>query len=224
VKIKRKPLIIIFSFILILFGLCGAVFSFSGIFILENYREDFDNIHNLGLSVAAAVEETAEALKNSNETSENIAGSIRTAKDTLSNASEISYDSGIAFNEVSGMLGFDILGFKPLEDAEVYFSDIGSNLVTLSEDLTIAQDNLETNAVDIERTGSELVNVSEELKEVSVLFNRVVGSYNIYSFVLIIKYLLIYLGVLNIIFIIIGIMFWILGRNSMQQYEGESKN
>lgn len=211
-KIKRKPLITIFSFILILFGLCGAVFSFSGIFILENHREDFNNIHSLGLSVAAAIEETAEALNNSNETSKNIAASIRNAEDTLGHASEMSYESGEAFNEVSGMLGFEIFGFRPLEGAEGYFNDIGDNLIALSGDLDTARGNLEINATDIEKTGQDLVNVSKELQNVSILFNQTLDSYNIYGFVLAIKYLLIYLGILNIIFILNGFMFLILKR------------
>jgi len=209
---KKRILITIFSIISILFGLCGAVFSFGGILVLNSHKEDFSNIHNLSLSVTSAIEETAEVLQNSDKTSEHIAESIRTTKNTLSYASEISYNSGIAFNEVAGMVGFEILGFKPLEGAEGYFSDIGNNLVVLSEELSIAQDNLETNAFDIERTGRDLVNISEELENVSTLFNQAINSFSIYNFILITKYLLVYSGILNMIFILNGIMFLILGR------------
>ena len=222
-QIKRSKLITIFSFFSILFGLCGAIFSFSGIFVLENHREDFNNVHDLGLSVAAAIEETAGVLQNSNETSGNIADSIRTARDSINHASEITYDSGIAFNKVAGMVGFDILGFKPLEGAEEYFNEIGNNLEVLSEDLNMAQENLEANALDIERTGRDLVKVSEELENVSILFNRTINSFNIYTLILIIQYLLVYLGILNIIFILNGLMFWILGRGGVQQNEDEEK-
>jgi len=211
-KTKKKILITVFSIISILFGLCGAIFSFGGILVLDSYRQDFENIHNLSLSVAESIDEVAEALKNSDDTSEHIAESIRTTRSTLGYASEISYDSGLAFNEVAGIVGFEILGLRPLESAEEYFSSIGDNLVILSEELSVALENLETNASDIERTGRELVNISEELEKVSVLFNETIDSFDIYNLVSIVKYLLIYMGMLSIIFILNGTMFLMLGR------------
>jgi len=209
---KKRVLITIFSIISILFGLSGAIVSFGGIFVLNSYTESFDNIHDLSLSVAGTIEETSEMLKNSNETSKNIAESILITKNTINYASEISYDSGMAFNEVADLVGFEILGFQPFENAEDYFNDIGSNLVGLSEELSLAEGNLEINASDLERIGRDLENISTELRDVSTRFNQAIDSFSIYNFVLIIKYLLVYLGILNIIFILNGIMFLIIRK------------
>lgn len=207
---KKKILITIFSIISILFGLSGAILSFGGIFILNSHKNDFDNINNLSLSVGRAIEDTSQMLKNSDETSGHIAESIRITNNTIIYASEISYDSGIAFNQVAGMVGFEILGYQPFGDAGEYFSDIGNNLIGLSEELSTAQGNLETNASDLERIGKDLENIAEELGVVSARFNQTIGFFSIYNFVTIIKYLLVYVGILNVVFILNGIMFLIL--------------
>ncbi|MGM0367317.1 MAG: hypothetical protein ACQEP2_01915 [Actinomycetota bacterium] len=209
---KKKTFITIISIIIILFGLGGTVLSIGGILILDSREEDFKDINNLVLAVSGSLEEVTEILQTSNETTENVAETIRTTKNTISYTSEITYDSGMAFKEVAGMVGFEILGFKPLKGAEGYFSDIGSNLIVLSEELELVQDNLKTNVSDIERVGEDLVNISEELENVSTLFNKIINTYSIFKFVSIIKYLLIYSGILNIMFILNGIMFLLLGR------------
>ncbi len=208
----KKIFITIFSIISILFGLTGTIASFGGIFVLNSYKESFDNIHNLSLSIADTIEKTSDMLINSNETTGHIAESIRTTKNTIDYASEISYDSGMAFNEIAGLVGFEVLGFQPLGTAEDYFADIGNNLIELSEELSLAEDDLEINATDLERIGQDLENISIELGNISTRFSQTITSFSIHSLVLIIKYLLIYLGILNIMFILNGIMFLILKR------------
>ncbi|MCD4668947.1 MAG: hypothetical protein K8S14_00730 [Actinomycetia bacterium] len=207
---KKKIFITIFSIISILFGLLGAIFSLGGIFVLNSHEESIDNIHKLSLSAAGAIEKTAGMLKNSNEAAGHIAESIRTTKNTISYTSEISYDSGAAFNEVAGLVGFEILGFQPLGTAEEYFDDIGNNLTGLSEELSLAEDNLEINASDLDKIGRDLESMSIELGDVSNRFNQAINSFSIYNLALAIKCLLIYLGILNIIFILNGIMFLII--------------
>jgi len=208
----KKIFITIFSIISILFGLTGAIASFGGIFVLNSYEESFDNIHNLSLSIAGTIEKTSEMLINSNETSGHIAESIRTTKNTIKYASEISYDSGMAFNEIADLVDFEVLGFQPLGAAGDYFADIGNNLIGLSGELSLAEDDLEINANDLERIGQDLENISIELGNVSTRFNRTINSFSIYNLILIIKFLLIYLGILNIMFILNGIMFLILKK------------
>jgi len=207
---KKKILITFFSIISILFGLTGATASFGGIFVLNSYEESFDNIHDLSLSLAGTIEKTSDMLINSNKTSEHIADSIRTTKNTIDYASEISYDSGMAFNEIAVLVDFEVLGFQPLETAADYFTDIGNNLIGLSGELGLAEDDLEVNASDLERIGQDLENISTELMDVSTGFNRTINSFSINDLVLIIKFLLIYLGILNMMFILNGIMFLIL--------------
>jgi len=208
----KKIFITIFSIISILFGLTGAIASFGGIFVLNSYEESFDNIHDLSLSIAGTIEETSDMLINSNETTGHIAESIRTTKNTIDYASEISYDSGMAFNEIARLVDFEILGFQPLGTAGDYFIEISNNLIGLSEELSLAEADLEINATDLERIGQDLKNISIELGNVSTRFSQAINSFSIHSLVLIIKYLLIYSGVLNIMFILNGIMFLILKR------------
>ena len=208
----KRVFITFFSLISILFGLAGAIFSFGGIFALNSYEEKIDNIHDLSLSIAGTIEETSGMLNNSDDTFEHIAESIRTSIKTIDYASEISYDSGMAFNEIAGLVDFEVLGFQPLGPAGDYFTDIGSNLIGLSEELVLAEDDLDTNVTDLERLGQDLENISEEFGDVSARFGQTIDSFSIYNLVTIIKYLLIYSGILNIMFILNGIMFLILKR------------
>ncbi len=164
---NKKKIINIFSIITILLGLIGAMFSFAGILVINSHQQYFNNIHNLGTSAASSLEKIADLLQERDETSQHILESINTTKNTLSYTSEISYDSGIAFNEVAGMVGFEILGFKPFVEAEDYFADIGNNLIDLSEELSTAQHNLKTNVSDIETIRGDLATISAELKNAS---------------------------------------------------------
>ncbi len=209
---KKKVLVTIFSIISIFIGLTGAIASFGGIFVLNSYEENFDNIDGLSLSIAGTIEETSDMLKNSDDIFEHIAESIKTSQNTIEYASEISYDSGMAFNEIAGLVDFEVLGFQPFGTAGDYFADIGSNLIGLSEELGLAENDLELNVADLEGIGKDLENVSMEFENISIGFNQAIGSFSIYSLVSIIKYLLIYLGLLNIMFILNGIMFLILKR------------
>ncbi|MEA2015594.1 MAG: hypothetical protein U9O59_02605 [Actinomycetota bacterium] len=210
-KIKRV-IITVFSVISILFGLFGAVFSVGGIIVLNSHSEDFDNVNSLAVSVSDTIRVVAEVLENSGETTGNIEESLLTASDTLGYASEISYDSGTAFGDIADIMGFEILGYKPLEDTEDYFSDIGDDLIVLSGELEKAQEDLKANASDAERTGEELVEISGDLKNISELFDRTIDSFSIYNIISTLKYILIYICVLNIIFIFNGIMFLMIGR------------
>ena len=65
---KKKILITFFSVISILFGLTGAVASFEGIFVLNSYEESFDNIHDLSLSVAGAIEKMLDDMESGKTT------------------------------------------------------------------------------------------------------------------------------------------------------------
>jgi methyl-accepting chemotaxis protein len=203
----RSSVITIISILSILFGLSGAAVSFAGIYILDSNKENFDNIHELSLSIADAIEEASAMLENSDDTSKHIADSIRTTKSSINSASQITHDSGVAFNEIAAVVGFEILGFKPLETTEDYFEDIGNDLILLSEDLETAQEDLEINASDMERIGNDLKNISIELDDVSSRLNRAIDQFSVFRFVLIIKYLLVYLGILNMMFVLNGIVF-----------------
>jgi archaellum component FlaC len=208
----RKILITVISIIFILFGLSGAVFSSAGILFLNSHKEDIDNVHRLGQSTANALEEVAIALEGSDKKTANIAESVRAAGNTLGQASGICYESGVAFNKIAGIVGFEILGFNPLEEAEKYFSDIGNNLIVLSEELDKAGDSLYINASDIEETSIELKSVSEKIEDVSGRFSREINSFSIYNLALYIKYLLIYIFAINILFVLNGIVILSLGR------------
>jgi len=208
-----KILVTIFSIIIILFGLCGAVFAFGGLSILNSHQQEFDQVHELSLSVSSSLEEIIDMLENSSETTDNIAKTVRTTKDTLSYTSEITNNSGEAFGEVSGMVGFEIMGYKPLGGAENYFTDIKNNMIGLSRELELIQDSLETNASDIDRIGVDLADISVDLENVSTQFNQIIDTYDIYGFVSILNYVLIYLGILNLIFILCGVMFLIMARH-----------
>lgn len=209
---KKRIVITFFSIILILFGFFGTAGSLAGIYLLGSKQEELSNIQEMSLSVASVIEETSEMLGNSDATTSHIAESIRITKSSINNASEISYDSGMAFSEIAGVMGFEVLGYKPLESTEEYFEDIGDNLVSLSEDLGAAEDSLEVNAADMERIGRDLEGISIELKEVSEKLNQVIDSFDINNITMIIRYLLIYLAVFHIIFILNGIIFLSLRR------------
>ena len=83
-------------------------------------------------------------------------------------------------------------------------------MIGLSEELSTVQGKLETNASDIERIGKDLESISVELEVVSTGFNQAIESFNIYTILMTIKYLLIYTAILNAVFILNGIMFLIL--------------
>ena len=210
----RKIFITLFSIAIILFGIIGAAASIAGIFILDSQNDNFQKIQDLGQVIGESLELTSGLLKDTNTTSEHIAESIRATKKTIKYTSVISYDSGIAFEKMSDLVGFEIIGFKPLEGAEDYFKDIGNNLVGLSEELDSATVNMETNASDLDKISGNLEVISVKLDDVALRFNDSINLFSIYNLARIIKYLLVYLVILNIIFILNGIIFLALGSKS----------
>jgi hypothetical protein len=207
---KKRALITIFSVFSILVGLSGMIISLTGISFINSHIREFKNISDLGQSVGRVIGDASQMLKNSDDASIDIAESLRTANNTIIYASEISYDSGEAFNQVADIVGFEVLGYSPLADSEEYFRDIGSNLIGLSEELETVQINLEENASDIESIGGDLNSISEELSIVSAKFSHTIESFSIYNIVNTIKYILIYIIIINAVFILNGIMFLIL--------------
>ncbi len=207
---KKRLIVTIFAIISILFGLSGAILSFIGFWELNSLREDFYNMDNIGMSVAGVIEKTARMLEKSDETFGNIADSIMSTNDTIDYASEISNDSGVAFNKIAGITDFDILGFKPFSGAKEFFNDVGNNLIGLSEELKNSHKNLKINASDIRSTGDDLEKISVELEDLSERLKRVVRSFDIYSFIIALKYIFVYFVMLNIVLILNGIMFLIL--------------
>jgi hypothetical protein len=207
---KKKVLITIFSIFSILIGLSGMIISLIGISFINSHIREFENISDLSQSIGSAIWDASQMLINSNETSENIAESIRSANNTIVYVSEVSYDSGEAFNQVAGIVGFEILGYTPFVDAGQYFNDIGNNLIGLSQELETVQVNLETNASDLDRAGKDLNSISEELRIVSEKYNNAIESFSVSNIIKTIKYILIYTSLINIVFIFNGIIFLIL--------------
>ena len=153
---------------MILFGTIGVIGSVIGVFALNSYSSSFKKIQELGLAVGESIELASGMLKNANITSTHIAESIRATEDTINYASAISHDTGIAFEEMSALLGFDILGFKPLEETEDYFIDIGNNLIGLSGELDAAVANVETNASDLDAISGDLEAMSVKLGDIAL--------------------------------------------------------
>ena len=209
-----RKLTTIFSLIVIIFGLCGSLASAGGLVFLSTHQKSIVEIQQLTLSVADSLEEIIETMHNSNTAIGHVAETLKTTTDTITYTSEISYDSGQAFQEVAKMVGFEILGFKPLGGAEDYFTVIGHNMVGLSKDLVLVQENLKTNTEDMDRLGQDLAEISVELAAVSENYNQVITSYNAYSLVTAIRYLLIYAVVLNSMFILIGLTLMFLARQA----------
>ena len=208
----RNKFIIFFSIILILFGTIGGVASIVGIFVVNSYNNSFEKIQDLGLIIGESLELTSGMLENANTTSVHIAESIRTTKSTLNYTSVIIYDSGIAFEKMADLAGFEILGLKPMEAAEDYFKDIGNNMVGLSEELDKATSNMDTNASDLDKISGDLEIISVKLGDVAARFNNTINSFSVFNLVLVIKSLLVYLGIFHIVFILNGIMFLILKK------------
>jgi len=59
-------------------------------------------------------------------------------------------------------------------------------------------------------SGKDLESISIELEVVSTEFNQTIESFSVYNFLTTIKYLLVYIAILNVVFILNGIMFLIL--------------
>ncbi len=208
----RNKFIIFFAIILILFGTIGAIASVTGIFIVNSYDNSFGKIQDLGLAIVESLERTSGILEDANTASAHIAESIRTTKGIINYSSVIIYDSGIAFEKMSDLAGFEILGLKPLVAVEDYFKGIGDNMVGLSGELDKAAVDMDANASDLDKISGDLETISVKLGDVAAGFNKTINSFSVFNLILVIKCLLAYLGIFHIIFVLNGIMFLILKK------------
>ena len=210
---KRRQLLVgFFSIFLIFFGIAGSIISFSAISFLDRYKVDDSVVNEFSFAVENGFDSISVTLDNAQVAADNIAGSVVAAKGSLDSAATVTKQSSDAFSEMGKLVDFSILGLTPFAEVSGYFSDTSQSLLDLSSDLLLTADSLAVNSEDIMVLGDDLGEASVSVKEIS---KNISSTTNIFSFnelYVLFDYLLIYLGVMHIMFILIGISLLALRR------------
>ncbi len=210
---RRQILVTFFSIFLIFFGIAGSIISFSAISFLDRYKVDDSTISEFSFAVEKGFDSISVTLDNAQVAAENIAESVVAAKDSLDSAASVTTQASEAFSEMAKLVDFSILGLKPFEGVTQYFSDTSLALLSLSGDLAVTADSLEINSQDIKILGADLGEASESVKEISKNISSTTNIFSFQEFYVLFDYLLIYLGVMHIMFILIGISLLALRRS-----------
>jgi len=200
----KRLILYIISVLLIAFGILGIVFSLVFVPKLSPINLSNETLNTLTVSISEGFDSISTAMKNASVATEDIAGSVITAKDSLETASIVTDDTSKAFKEMSKLVDFDILGLKPFESVSTYFQDGSESLGQLSKDLANTGKSLDANAGDIEQLGGSLDDISVKINNLSVSFSETASSVSFDQFSKIFDYLKIYISVLHAMFILIG--------------------
>lgn len=200
----RKLIINIISGFMIIFGIAGIIFSLMFIPKASSLSLGSETINNLNISISEGFDSITSAMNNASTAAIGISGSIETAKDSLGTAAQVTEETSKAFNEMSKLVDFEILGLKPFESVYMYFQDGGESLKQLSKDLKNTSESLKTNTSDIKELGDNLADISGKIENLSVSYNNATSSVPFDQFNKIINYSKAYICILHAMFLLTG--------------------
>ncbi|MBM3700825.1 MAG: hypothetical protein FJW68_07965 [Actinobacteria bacterium] len=203
-RINNK-IISLFSIIIIFFGLAGCVPCFGGIYYASKISIKNPGSSDLLNTVNGSIKSINILLDDSSAALNNVAGTVQEAQYSLADASGMLKSSSLALSEVSGLIEFDILGFKPLAGMSAYFKTMSEDAQKLSASLFGMSQSIGTNIGDINKISGDVGKISADLEVFSVSFSTTADSIPDFNLKWFFYIVFIYLGILNIIFILIGI-------------------
>lgn len=210
--LRKNVMVYFFSIILIIFGFVGAVFSFSAISLVAKYKIDIDSASELNSSIDGGVESISNLLSNTSTAMENVSVTVNEVKNSIVTASDLTYVSADAIYEIADLANFDILGFQPFGSSYEYFIVIGDSLKGLSGSIDKTVDSIGTNADDIEKIARDLEEASLKLNNAYGDLSKTVETFPDLGLKKVINYLLIYCGILNLMFVFMGASLLLLAK------------
>ena len=208
---KKRIIVIIFSIIIMLFGIIGCAASFGGIYLVKNLNIGGTE-SQLVTTVSGTLNLATDTIENSSTALKNIASTVGVAKDSLESAADVLMSSSEALAEISETMNFEIIGIKPLEDTSQYFISIAKDLDVLSGRIDSLSRSLGTNVDDINRVSTDLGEISIRLDNFSTSLSGATGTeldFGIKNFLYIVLALM---ASFNIVFILIGLSLAMLNR------------
>ena len=210
-RIKSK-IISLFSIIIIIFGLAGCIPCFGGIYYISKINIKNPGSADLVSTVEGSVKSVNILLDDSSKALTNVAGTVQEAQLSLADASGMLNSSSLALSEVSGLIEFEILGFRPLAGLSAYFKTMSEDAEKLSESLFDMSQSIGTNIEDINKISEDVGKISANLEVFSTSFSTTAETIPDFNIKGILYFVFIYLGLLNIIFILIGFSLLFINR------------
>ncbi len=211
-KNKKGIGILIIAIIIIIIGVIGCVFCVSGIVSVKNFKLDLTETTELVASVKGGLDSTTTLIGNLTVALRNGSSTIREAKNSLYNVSDVSDDTAKVIQTIAKAIDFNLFGFQPLSGASEYFESVGNSVQDLGGNIIDIADNIDVNAEDVEKIAGDLENLSVKLRGISNNFENAVITLPDFGFKKILYALLYFSGVLSLAFILVGVALILLNR------------
>lgn len=208
---KKSKIVIIFSIVILLFGIIGCILSFGGIYLVRNLNLGMTD-SQLITTVSSSLDSATKTLEDSSVALKNIAITVEVAKESLGSASDVLISSSEAIAEIGETMNFEIIGTKPLEDTSQYFLSIADDLVALSENIDNMSQSLGTNVGDLNTLSTDLGDVSTRLDTISTSLSEPAGTGLGLGIKSLLYIILAIMGTLNVMFILIGLSLLIVNK------------
>ena len=208
----KKVFVYFLSLILIVFGIAGSIFSIVFMQKANLFTGNVKQIETMNTSLKSGFESITAIAKNTGTATENMVTSIKNARLSLVAASETAASSAEAIHSIAKLTDFDILGFKPMQEAGQYFNQIGDDLKTLSASIFSTAESLKANEEDLSKIGTNFEEVSLKLNVISGEINRTVSIVAQDNILNLINILTIYITVLHFMFVLIGISLMLVAK------------
>ncbi len=212
--IKNK-IISLFSIIIIIFGFAGCIPCFGGIYYAGKINIINPGSTYLVNTLDSNLKSVNVLLNDSSKALDNVAGTVREAQYSLKDASGMLKSSSLALEEISGLVEFDILGIKPLAGISAYFKTMSQDAEKLSESLLAMSQSVGSNIRDINKISEDVGKISSDLEVFISSYLTITSSLPDFNLRVLIYIVLIYLGILNIIFILIGASLFLINRQKL---------
>jgi len=208
----KRVFVNILSLILIVFGIAGSAFSIVFMQKVNLFTGNVKQIETMNTSLKSGFESITAIAKNTGTATENMVTSIKNARLSLVAASETAASSAEAIHSIAKLTDFDVLGFKPMQEAGQYFNQIGDDLKILSVSIFSTAESLKANEEDLSKIGTNFEEVSLKLNVISGEINRTVSIVAQDNILNLINIQTIYITVLQFMFVLIGISLMLVAK------------
>ena len=211
-KNKKGIGILVIAIIIIIIGVIGCVFCVGGIVSVKNLKLDLTETTELTASVKGGLDSATTLVGNLAIALRNSSLTIREAKNSLYNVSDVSDDTAKVIQTIAEAIDFNLFGFQPLSGASEYFESVGYSVQDIGGNINNIADNIDVNADDVDKIAGDLENLSVKLRDISNNFENAVTTLPDFGFKKMLYALLYFGGALSLAFILVGAAIILLNR------------
>mgnify|MGYP001603405891 CR=1 FL=1 len=184
-------------------GILGCLFGLAAVWYSDMGASKVQGIIN---PIQDELSIMSKTMRDASIASYNAGVSIHQAKNTLDSASYSTELAARTIGDISEYVGFEIFGWRPFKETYYLFRETENNMNSLSYEIALTGQSLEQNNNDMKQMSTDFMKMSTQIN----IINQRLAEISDFNYWKMKKYLMlgiIYLGIVHLLFLLIGIKF-----------------